>query len=331
MKIFRAEPSNFSHIYNERLGFPDSLFFKTAQQRQGFYRRMFDEDFARLFRSHNRRTGNLFEVVSSDEGVMHKLLENIRTRYAPRSVDETVRELIENVAQTLIWSGKAYYFLYGDLDDETVHVVSFNSDGVFCLLGTYIQWVPKHVESRWNEDDIEHPREIRILDSTKVLRFSMPSAIQRILRQQNKTLAVLDKLQFITPADFRLQATYENPNPTSHFDYKVWSDLQSRALYRATRGTGWNGRKYDSSKGSDFFDCHRLIRFRRNQILLRDEILKQLSTELSRVGKSLASGFSVKIFGTDQLPSLAALDELALGLAAESVGFKEIIDYCYKR
>jgi hypothetical protein len=330
MKIFRAEPSRWHHFYDEQIGLVDSLFVKCERQEPGSNRRMFDEDFARLFHSMNRRSGNLFEVVSNDDELMQKLLGNVKTRYAPHPVDETIRKLVEEIAQSLIWSGKAYYFLHDDTEQEEIYVASFSSGGVVRLFGTHIQWVPKRRERHWDRDDEELPREIRILDAAKVMRFDMPTSIKRMLSAQNRTLTVLDKHQFGV-TNFHPQATYENPNPTNHFNFRVWQDTQERALCRATRSTGWNGRKYDSSNRSDFFDCHRLIRFRRNQLLLRDDILNQLSGELSRVGKGYKTEFSVEISGNNELPSVARLNELEVRLAREEVGFKEIIDYCYKR
>lgn len=330
MKIFRSEPLRRHHFHDVRLGLIDRLLVKSERERPNFNRQMFDEDFARLFCSMNCRSGNLFDIVSNDEELTQKLLGNIKTRYAPHSVDETIRELVEEIAQSLIWSGRAYFFLHDDTEQEKIHVASFSSDGVVRLFGTHIQWVPKRRERHWDRDDEEIRREIRILDAAKVMRFDMPTPIKRMLSAQNRTLAVLDKHQF-GEANFHSQATHENPNPTNHFDFRVWRDTQERALYRATRRTGWNGRKYDSAKRSDFFDCHRLIRFRRNQLLLRDEILNQLSGELSKVGKGYKSGFSVEISGTDELPSIAHLNELEVRLASEEVGFNEIIDYCYKR
>lgn len=330
MKIFRAEPSHWHQFCDEQVGLVDSLFVKRERQEPGFNRRMFDEDFARLFHSMNRRSGNLFKIVSNDDELMQKLLGNVKTRYAPHPVDETIRELVEEIAQSLIWFGRAYYFLHDDTEQEEIHVVSFSSGGVVRLFGTHIQWVPKRRERHWDRDDEELPREIRILDAAKVMRFDMPISIKRMLSAQNKTLAVLDKQQF-GDTNFHSQATHENPNPTNHFDFSVWNDTQERALYRATRSTGWNARKYGSSKCSDFFYCHRLIRFRRNQLLLRDNILSQLSSELSRVGKGYKAEFSVEISGTDELPSIAHLNELEVRLAREEMGFKEIIDYCYMR
>ena len=330
MKIFKAEPMPRHHFHDVHLGFLDRLLVKLERERPDFNRRMFDEDFARLFHSMNRRSGNLFEIVSNDDELMQKLLGNVKARYAPHPIDETIRELVEEIAQSLIWFGRAYYFFHDNTEQEEIHVASFSSGGVVRLFGTHIQWVPKRRERHWDRDDEELSREIRILDAAKVMRFDMPRSIKRMLSAQNRTLAVLDKHQFGV-TDFHPQATHENPNPSNHFDFRVWRDTQERALYRATRSTGWNGRKYDPAKRSDFFDCHRLIRFRQNQLLLRDDILNQLSGELSRVGKGYKAEFSVEISGTDELPSVAHLNELEVRLVREEVGFNEIIDYCYKR
>jgi hypothetical protein len=291
---------------------------------------MFDKDFANFFWPMNRRSGNLFDIVSNDEELTQKLLGNIKTGYTPHSVDETIRKLVEEIAQSLIRSGRAYFFLHDDTEQEKIHLASFSSDGVARIFGMHVQWVPKRRERHWERDDEEFPREIRILDTAKVMRFDMPTSIKRMLSAQNRTLAVLDKHQF-GEMEFHSQVTHENPNPPNHFDFRVWRDTQERALYRATRKSGWNGRKYDSTKRSDFFDCHRLIRFRRNQLLLRDDILNQLSGELSRVGKGYKAEFSVEISGTDELPNISHLNELEVRLASEEVGFNEIIDYCYKR
>ena len=329
MKIVRAEPLQGYHFHDVQIGLIDSLFVKRARQVPGFNRRMFDEDFARLFLPMNRRRGNIFEIVSNDGELMKKLIGNLKTRYAPHSVDKTICELVEEIAQSLIWSERAYYFLQDDTEQEEIYVASFIPNGVVRLFGKYIQWVPKRMERHWDRDDEELPREIRILNAAKVMRFDMPTSIKRMLSAQNRTLAVLDKHQF-WGSNFHPQATHENPNPTNHFDFRLWIDTQDRALYCATKSTGWNGRKYDSSKRSDFFDCHRLIRFRRNQLLLRDDILNQLSGELSRVGKGYKAEFSVKISGTDELLSVAHLNELEVRLEREEVGFNEIIDYCYK-
>jgi O6-methylguanine-DNA--protein-cysteine methyltransferase len=329
MKIFRAKPLHQHHFHDQKTSLVDGLFVKREHREPGLNHEMFNQDFASLFHSMNYQNGYLFEIVSNDDELMQKLLGNVKTRYAPHPTDETIREFVEEIAQSLIWYGRAYYFAHDDTEQEEIHIAPFSSSGVMRLFGTHIQWVPKRRESHWDRDDEELPREIRILDAAKVLRFDMPRSIKRMLAKQNRILTALDKHQF-GETHFYPQATHENPTPTNHFDFQAWKDTQEYALYRATRGTGWNGRKYGSSKRSDFFDCHRLIRFQRNQLLLRDDILNQLGNELSRVGKGYKTGFSVEISGTDELPNITYLNELEERLAREEVGFNEVMDYCYK-
>lgn len=328
MKIFRSEPLRRYQHHEAHLGFIDRLLVKGEQERPGFNRGMFDEDYSRLFNLTSSRSGNIFEIVSNDDGLMRKLLSDVNARYRPHAIDESIRELVEEIAQSLIWFGSAYFSIHEDTEQEKIHLSSFSPYGVLSLFGNLIQWVPKRRKRHWDRDDEELSREVRILDEANVIRFDMPTSIKRMLSAQNRTLAILDKHQF-GEGNFPSQATHENPNPINHFDFRVWKDTQEHALYRATRRTGWNGRGYDSTKRSDFLYCHRLIRFRRNQLLLRDDILNQLSRELSRVGKGYKEEFSVEISGTDELPNVAHLSELEVRLSREEVGFNEIIDYCY--
>ncbi|MFM4937774.1 hypothetical protein [Aeromonas enteropelogenes] len=329
MKIFRAEPLLHYYHNDVHLGFIDRLLVKFKRDRPDFNRRMFHEDFSMLFNSMKGTNSNLFNVESNDHRLMQVLLGNVQTRYATNSVDESILQLAEEIAKYLIWFGKAYFFLRENTEKNEINMVSFSSSGVVRLFGTHIQIVPKRSASHWDKNEGKLPREIRILDAAKIMRFDMPTQIQHMLSAQNRTLAILDKHQ-LGEVNLHSKSTYEDPNPTNHFDFRVWKDIQDRALYRATRRTGWNGRNGGSTNRSDFFDCHRFIRFRRNQLLLRDDILNQLGSELSRVGKSYKAEFSVKISATNELPNVSHLNELEVKLAHEKVGFKEIIGYCLK-
>ncbi len=169
---------------------------------------------------------------------------------------------------------------------------------------------------------------MRILDKSKLFCFSLPNSIRKMIAAQSKILATIDAHQFSSTTFFP-QVSLDNPNPTNHFDFQVWKSAQDLAMYRATRQTGWHTRKWDSSKRSDFFDCHRAIRFRRNQLTVRDSILTQLSQEFSRVGKRFQPNFHFEILPTESLPSITRLNELEIRLFSETACFNEVIDYCY--
>jgi hypothetical protein len=329
MKFSKSKPLLHFHNGESQLGLLDRIFFATKVKEPGFNRRMFDEDFSRIFHYSNRRSGALFDITTSDRDLTERLLASVETQYSPHGDDETIREWTEEIAGTLILSGKAYYHLWDDHDSEEIRIRSFGPSGVSTLLGVTFQRVPRHTERLWDRDDEEKPREVRLLDGQKVLRFNMPRMLRHILRAQNKTLATIDRHQYRT-AKFYPQATHEAPDPANHFDFRVWHEIQDTALYRSTRKTGWNGRKYDGSKRSDFFDCHRLIRFRRNQLILRDDILKQLSSELTRVGQQFSGEYEVKIGATEKLPSVKQLDILEARFSCEDAAFSEVIDFCYK-
>lgn len=328
MKILKTTPLQYRYPNRKNIDLIDKLFLKQERHEPGSNRRMFNEDFGRLFRSSNSKSDYNFDITSNDMKLLTKLLSNFSTRYKPYSIDAAVRKFIDEIAQSLILFGVAYYSLYDNTEEE-IHMFSFSSRGIKRLFGSYIQWVPKRVHREMNQYEKELPREIRILEASKIMFFDMPKQIKRMLFMQNRILATIDKHKF-EAVSFLSQATHENPNPANHFDYRVWNELQEQALYYATRITGWNRRVSDSKNQSDFFDCHRIIRFRQNQLLLRDDILKQLSTELSKIGRIYNSEFSVEITATDELSKISYLNELERRLVQEEVEFSEIIDYCFK-
>lgn len=88
--------------------------------------------------------------------------------------------------------------------------------------------------------------------------------------------------------------------------------------------------KYDGSKLSDFFDLHRRIRFRRNQLVLRDDILNQIGSELTRVGREYDGGYSFGIAPTATLPRVDQIDDLESRLKREEISFTEVINFCLK-
>lgn len=331
MKLSKAEPYLYPHDYDKPLGTLDRIFLGCDLEPADFHRRMFDQDFAMLFRSVHRSNENkLFDVISNDTELVGRLVRGVNSSYKSSSVDVSIRQLVEEIAQSLIQVGKAFYFLFEDIENNKVVISSFSSFGVFSALGTLIQWLPRRTRSHWDRDDEKYPREIRILDRDKVMSFEMPDGLGGVLSRQNKILADLDR-HYNLEMNFYVQPSYENPSPTSYFSADVWTKIQEQVLFRATQETGWNARKSATTKYSDFFICHRLIRFRRNQVILRDYILWQLGKEISRVGRAYKSDFSFEVIANSNLPSIAELNELETKLNREEVGFSEIFDYCYER
>lgn len=330
MRIVRGTPSHRHDFYEKNPSFFDRFFIKLRRERPEFNRRMFDEDFSRIFCHYDRHKETLFEVTSSNYQLSDRLLGNVKTRYGPHPIDETIRSVVEDIAQSLIWFGEAYYFLHDDLEKEETHIASFSAKRIFSFGGSYFQFLPRRLERCWDSDDEVIGRELRILDRKKLMHFRLPRSIKRLLFAQNSILSSLDKHQH-SSTHFLPKVTHEAPYPQNDFDFKAWQDSYDLSLYRATRRTGWNTRKHDFSKQSDFFNCYRMIRFRRNQLVLRDQILAQLGKELTRVGNHYQAGFRIEFSPTKTLPSIIELNNLEARLSREEASFTEVLDFCLKR
>ena len=334
MKIVRARRPHLYNFHEENFGIIDKLLIKARRERSELIRhnrRMFDEDFARIFSLLNQRGGSLFDINSNNEDLAARLLGSVTTRHGLHLAGDTIKNMVEDIAESLVWFGDSYYFLTDDQERKEIYVTSkFAADRIFHFIGMYFQLLPKRCDRQRNKGDRELPREFRILDRSRLMHFRLPKPIKRMLSAQNLILASIDNHQD-SDTKFFAQATPENPNRQYDFDFRKWRDTQDHVLYRATRKTGWNSRKYDSSKTSDFFDCHRLIRFRRNQLKLRDGILEQLSSEFTRVGKQYKTGFDFTVTPTSALPTVADLDDLEARLLREEAGLAEVKDFCLKR
>lgn len=331
MKVHKAEPLINYYPYTIYFGWLERLFIKTERDSLGFYRKMFAEDFAQLFYSFNHRTTKFFELTSNDEELANKLLKSVRTNLGSDTIDEAIRHFVEDISKSLTFQGNAYYFLHKDYEQDRIHTVQFDSFGVMRFLNTYLQWIPKRIERDEYNDSKHLPRELRFFGACNVLRFYIPGPIKSLLSSQNKVLDTIDSHDRTAEKYFFSGSNDGRLNQKTNFEFDYWKKLQDKALFKSTRLTGWGCRAYNHPKKSDFFDCHRLIRLRRNQVNFRDALLSQISSELSRVGKAYKSDFSMTITCTDSLLSYSKLNELEAKLKVESVGFDEISDYCFER
>jgi hypothetical protein len=334
MKISRSEPELGYKFQSTNLAWPDRLICGSKPEQKDFNLRMFDQDFSNIFSRSGARENMLFSLNSSHDELALQLLAKLGNRFGGRhfgetEIDNVLSSFIENVSQSLMKFKHALYYLVDGLDIDQCSIEPLRADRVFAFAGKYIQFLPQRKNEDWQAADTEIRRELRVIDRSKLLCFQLPKQIRKMIAAQNKVLATIDAHQFSSTRFFS-HVTLENPNPINHFDFQAWKSAQDLAIYRATRQTGWHARKWDSSKRSDFFDCHRAIRFRRNQLTVGDSILRQLSQEFTRVGKRFQPNFHLEILPTEFLPSIARLNELEVGLSSEAVSFKEVIDYCYR-
>lgn len=328
MKFLKSPPIR-TRLLESNLDWFDRLLVRLPKRTDGLNQNMFNEDFLNIFRHYGDRFKEIFDIQTNDSELSDRLLGSLDTRYGHRQHDQIV-EFVEEVAQSILYYGKAFYFVDDRGDDGAIALVNVSGQRVFKIFGFVIQYSPPRSSPGSNDGEIKSPREVRLLDRRKMLQLTWPRAIRRKILAQNKILVALDKYDAAVAWGFQPHATHENPNPRSNFDFKKWRESHDFAFYKATKQTGWNGRMYDAEKRSDFFDCYRLIRFRRMQLTMRDGLLSQLSAELTRVGKEYSSGFYINIAASEELPTISQFNSLELRLSNEEASFKEVIDFCFR-
>ena len=225
INIYKSEPLRWHHFSRANLYLLDRLFIYNEPKGPNFNRRMFDEDFGRLFNYVSKRNQDLFEITSSDDRLLDKLLGSASSRSYHRNTSEQVVGLVEEVAQSLIVRGKAYYYVGQDNQHDGINIFSLNSNGIFHLFNYIFQWIPERLEKQWNQPKKLIAREVRVLNSRRIMEFKLPFVIKRIVSAQNKTLGLLDKNQLST-TNFFNEATYEAPNPPSNFNFRLWTTIQ---------------------------------------------------------------------------------------------------------
>ncbi|UXS01322.1 hypothetical protein [Agrobacterium tumefaciens] len=328
MKFVRSMPIQ-TQFYHQEMNWLEELIFGRSRRDKGLNRHLFTQDFVNLFHHRMHGSASPLKLETSNNDLADRLLANIATRHRGGQTERLV-ELVEDIAQLMMFHGKALYFIRDHDADDAFDLISLGSERVFSLYKSFVQYVPSRVERQEDGAERKLERELRLLDRRRILLFKWPTAIRRMISAQNKIFGTLDRYDGSLALALQPQATHENPNPHTYFNFTQWREAHDMAFYRATRATGWNGRKYDSEKRSDFFDCHRLIRFRRVQVIFRDSILKQLSRELTRIGKVYGGSFSLSIEASEEIVSINQLNELEGRLRNEQVGFKEVIDFCYQ-
>lgn len=329
MKLRQKEPSFF--INSELTLTAIERWLIGHSERMGnLNQNMFREDFDNIFVGSSRRSTATFKIVSSNPDLQQELLDSFVARRGYSRGVSVIEEIVDEVTQSLLHHDKAVYCLFeGESGERFFRLIPSNT--IFRFAGLAFQYVPKRLERHWESDGTHLGREIRILPKRRLLFFDWPKAIRRKIRAQNRTLKVLDKYAHEGGIKHMPRPTHENPNPKNYFDFSVWREARDYALFNATRLTGWSGRQSSNPRRSDFFICHRLIRFRKLQVELASHILNSLSRQLSAFGQQQERGFEIQISLNEVYQSISQLEELESRLEKEEVSFREVRDYCYWR
>lgn len=328
MKIFANAPEFFiNHEISPNI--LEAMIFKPVERMGNLNQNMFNDDFHNMFFGSSLRNTNIFQISSSDQGLQEKLIGAFASRHRYSDGHSVIEEVVEEVVESLIDYGQAAYFLQKSEGDKQFFR-SIPANSVFRFLGLTFQYLPRRTQRNWSDEGQFLRREIRILERKRMLIFNWKKSVWKKVKFQNRVLKTLDRYAYEGGVKHMPRPTHENPNPKNYFDFHVWKKVQDEALFTATKLTGWSGRVTSHSDCSDFFICHRLLRFRKLQIELATHVLESLSSQLTTVGKCENNEFELNITFSEEYLNVLKLDELERRLESEDVSFGEVLDYCFQ-
>lgn len=216
------------------------------------------------------------EIVGDDD---HKeqataLLQSLG-RYDHQDLRELTASAFEEIAKQLSWYGRAPYEIARAEDDKSIYLLSpFTSHRLFSLQIFYIQLIPKNDRDYWKKS-------IVLLPWRDVWIVSLPSELGGY-RGYRALLRKLSRFGSTGPAFWRKDLGQGKSYPVN-FDFSEYRRQLEIFEARVTRRWGWNRRDYSQKNWTEFATFYRTITFKWAQAVLREHILKEFNSLLSRL------------------------------------------------
>lgn len=230
---------------------------------------------------HRRSEGDQFTAELSSglnrltDDTLAKALEKEIHRY---DLSESLSDFVRNVAQSLLFYGKAVYEVYCEKNGENqITELKFHlvyPPSIRKIFGTYWQVIP------WSAAKHAHVRVgIRRIPSNRLLYIKFPRKLggRRKLKKVLKELAYISK-DVLPKVYLKDRESREN---TSGFDFNLYA--HNRYLYKGnlTRKFGWDQRKVPDNDILEYYMLYRRIRYAKSQAIIRKEIFSTLEGVLN--------------------------------------------------
>lgn len=188
------------------------------------------------------------------------------------SVERSLAGAIENVGVQLAYYGTALFEKLGGSKDVPLTLSAFSPEHVWSMPGFFLQVVPRN---SWTYTE----RKYAFIRSKDVWRVRLPPQLGSV-KKYRVMLAQLSAWPTLGP-DF-LQSELEKRRFPEDFSVSDYSRLLRVHQYRVTRDWGWTIRDWSLDYVTEFYQFYRLATFKWAQATLREHIVSELNTFLSR-------------------------------------------------
>jgi hypothetical protein len=283
-----------------------------------YYSRMLVEDVANGLVPYGGRSDFTVSLEPASLEVESLLAEGLDRDGYGRHLSDSVRDLLREVAQTVLAFGDAPYEMIYYSDPGTDKLVTFGLSFILPWTlkrkgrGDWVQTIPKNYAER-----LKAPSQIQ-LPSDSVFRFRLPGSIDRYFARMMTDLDVLGRDMY--PA-------FGIPTPGSAvndigFDFQEWHKCHDIAPAQATLECGWNARNSFPEEITEFYYVQRFLRFERFKLELRTSLVSQVNDLLQLVGNRL--GFSGRMVIAAP-PDTAQIDQSTQELESGAASFAEVM------
>jgi len=226
-------------------------------------------------------------------------------RYDPTG---SVCDAVEEIAKHLSWEGCAVYEIISNGDDVP-YLYSFTPKNLIKLFNRFVQIIPRIEWKVWGKKWVFIP-------CNKIWYIEMP----KILGGQKGYVSILRKLKRIDSISPKFwQLDMELGEQSKDFDFKNYRLNIDIYMSKITKTWGWNRRDLTQERSTEFFSIFKLVTFHWAQAVLREHIIGELNTLLSRLGincKIIVSG----------LPSVLEIEETKQQLISGTLTFAAATD-----
>jgi len=213
------------------------------------------------------------EGTPEASSVARVMLSSLTEGYRHQDKD-LVADVIRTVASAILDAGRAYYEIAkGGDQDGGLSLYRFPPQRVACVLGWCVQCVPR-------ADAPVFGRRFVCIASNKIWRIGLPAKLGGH-RRHRAMLRSLERLELPVPRFF--VDDMEAGRQTGRFDLLTFARLNDAAISRATQRWGWNRRDFDDERATEFFTFYRTVSFNWACAVLREHILRELNSLLSRL------------------------------------------------
>jgi hypothetical protein len=244
---------------------------------QPLYRHMFQEDiqsirFSARLRGTDERTFR-FEGTEEECAKANSLCAAIAHDDHYRTA-ENIAGAIGSVLQELCFYGRSMFEITEDQENSEYSFSSLSPNYVWGLFSYYLQIAPR---GAWPYLD----REYALLNKASIWQVEMPRELGGV-RGFRRILKELSAWSSFGPGF--VQEDLKKQQMPNEFIFTEYRRAHQVSLYRATKMWGWDCRDRSTNYLTEFYEFHRHFTFKWAQALLRDHIIRELNSLVSRLG-----------------------------------------------